>query len=257
MRQKQTWLLGVVGLACWIGACSGAGEVATDIRKPASERPDVDNAMAAKGTLAVPATEAFNLTSFRSGQTGAGRGESKVDGAGGAVCRAETARDGTAWGAFQLGYCFDNVTSRPLDAIVKVHLVASESTTGGPDDEDLIASSANDLTFFIKDTNGLVIKRESLLSSGLDKGAASLGMKHDLVFDVRFAPNCGYYLVLSGRAKVESDGPHPLAASLRVDEYTIQIEWRGVVSSDSGPDGPADDVSASVSAGSPLPVKRP
>lgn len=247
MRENLTWRFGVVGLACWLGACSGPGELATHARKPASERPDVDTATAAKGALAVPATEAFNLTSFRSGQTGTGRGESKALGAGGAVCQAATTRDGTAWGEFQLGYCFDNTTGGPLDAIVKVHLAASESATGGREDGAPNASSANTLTFFIKDTNGLVIKRESLLSSGLDKGAAAVGAKHDLVFDVRFAPNCGYYLVLSGRAEVQSDGPHPLEASLSVDEYALRIEWQGVVSTGLGPVGTAGDLSASTS----------
>jgi len=262
VRIIRTITVAVVGSSLVFGAAflpgCGGGNIGTNVRKPASERPDVDRAVTAMGTLTIPADKPFNLTafmsgqasstSFLSGQVGAARGEAEAVGNDGAMCRAEARNDGSAWGEFQLGYCFDNTTGVPLDATVKLRFTTSESTTGRQGDaetQNATISSESTLTFFIKDTNGLVIKKEELLSSSLEKGHDSIGSTHDLVFDVRFGPNRGYYLMLAGRTDVESDAPHSIATSLSVSQYLLQIEWRGttMIGDDAGDQAPAASAS--------------
>ena len=114
-RKPSLGCLGVVVAAGLLAGCGGGGNVGMRVRKPASQRPDVDLAMASKGKLVIPGGGAFNLTSFKSGQMGAARGLSEAIGNDGARCRAEARDGGSAWGEYQLGYCFDNVTDVPLD----------------------------------------------------------------------------------------------------------------------------------------------
>lgn len=248
-RAPVAWLVLVVGMALLSG-CGGEGDEGMSVKKPATERPDVDQTTAAKGALTVPAHEAFNLTSFKSGQTGAARGESQALGNDGATCRAEARDGGSAWASFQLGYCFDNTAGLPLDAAVRLRLTANESTSGqraGADAVAVMTTAESTLTFFIKDTNGVVIKKEDLLSSSLEKGPDSLGTTHDLVFDARFEPNRGYYLVLAGRTDVKADASQSVAASLSVAQCSLEVEWRGA-SAPGGAEGalsPDADTSAS------------
>jgi hypothetical protein len=188
--------------------------------------------------LTIPGDAVFNLTSFKSGQAGTARGTAEAVGANGATCLAEASDGGSAWGEFQLGYCFDNESGVALEAAVKLRLTATESASGGPEPGSpqhgssageaggATTTSTNALRFFIKDTNGLVIKEEDLLSSNLEKGPDSSGTTYDLVFDARFEPNRGYYLVLGGRTEVQAEESHRVSASLSIGQYGLQIEWR-------------------------------
>jgi hypothetical protein len=221
-----------------LAGCGGGGNVGMRVRKPASQRPDVDLAIASKGKLVIPGGGAFNLTSFKSGQMGAARGLSEAIGNDGARCRAEARDGGSAWGEYQLGYCFDNVTDVPLDATVRLRLTVTESTSTGEADEEeanSLATATGTLVFFIKDaTTGLNVRKESLLSSDLEKGAASTHTPHDLVFDARFESGHGYYLVIAGRAEVKAAAARSVACSLDVARCSLEIAWRDLTTASRG-----------------------
>lgn len=216
--------------------CGGGGGIGTDVKKPASERPDIDRAAATSGALVIPANQAFNLTSFKSGQTETARGAAEMVGNDGATCRAEARKTGSAWGEFQLGYCFDNVTDARLDATVKVRFTVKEAISAeeaGDESASAMPTATNALVFFIKDaTNGPEIKKEELLSSDIEKGAGSTNTAHDLVFDGRFEPGHGYYLVIAGRTDVRAVPSQSVACSLDVTNCSMEIAWRGITSRD-------------------------
>jgi hypothetical protein len=60
----------------------------------------------------------------------------------------------------------------------------------------------------------------------LEKGPDSSDTTYDLVFDARFEPDRGYYLVLGGRSEVQAETGHRVSASLSVEQCGLQIEWR-------------------------------
>jgi len=220
------WGMATVALA--IAGCGGGGTTA-EVKLPEAERPDIDSAAASTGGLTVPGPADFNYTSFRSGQVGAGRGESKRSGPAGAMCRAECQKGGSAWGEFQFGYTFDNKTGNALDAIVKVRLKVSESNnTGTPPGEDTAGAptATSALAFFIKDSIGAELKNANLLATTIGSGPKSSGNQQELVFDARFEPDRGYYLIVSGRCDTSAGNAESLSASVEVSDVSIEISWK-------------------------------
>ena len=201
--------------------------------------------------MKIPDTENFNYSSYRSGQTGGGRGDSKPESKNGAVCRAEAANDSSAWGEFQLGYCFDNAGEAPLDATVKLRVKVSETNEakkkeGTAEGVPPMAANAS-LTFFIKDSNGSFLKTENLLGNSLDKGPNVSGVSHDLAFDARFEPKRGYYLMMAGRSEVQAPEGQSATVTLEVKEAALEIEWRPAASA-AAPE-PAHAIAANPSEG--------
>lgn len=269
MRSVLRAAVGLLGVAavCLGAGCGGSTDVSTAIRRPAAQRPDIDAARTAAGSLAVPTGQPFNIVSFKSGQDGAARGESKAAGENGASCRAEASAGGSAWAEFQLGYCFDNVTGAPLKAAVRLRLAAAESharrpmadpAAGRPDagqsdvktsppstqprpaDAGVVRGTstvATVLKFFIKDSNGLVVRQEDLVSTDLEKGSRSVAGEHDLVFDVQFEPQRGYYLVVAGRTELTAGGSEAVESSLGVTRCSFDIAWQGAAASGAAKDG--------------------
>jgi hypothetical protein len=257
----RSFLLFALGAAL-IGGCGGGGGVDMTVHKFAPQRPDVDLAHASSGALSIPTAQPFNITSFKSGQDGAARGESKAVGANGADCRAEARDGGSAWADFQIGYCFDNVAKVPLSAAVKLRLTVTESggiqhaTVGAsdpvgaqqpkeaadagalaptttqksghlPDGSKATTTALAFLKFFIKDTNGLIVKEQSLISDEMEKGPHSGSDVRDVVFDARFEPDRGYYLVVAGRTEVQTVPGRSVQVAMNVTQCTLDIVWQG------------------------------
>lgn len=213
------------------GGCGDGGGLNMNVRKPANERPDVDQGTEVAGIRRIPADEGFNLTSFTSGQAGTARGRAESVGADGALCAAEARDGGTAWGEFQLGYCFDNKSRTPLEATVRLRLKVAAATSAlskqsspGPAASPQQAKSL--LAFFIKDTNGLVLRKETLQEADLEKGSQSATRMHDLVYDVCLEPGRGYYLVIGGRTDVEAHTDQTVSCTVSVSEATLEVTWR-------------------------------
>lgn len=231
------------GVAAALPGCSGAAVVGTDVKRTAAERPDVDRAMANAGALALPAKAPFNITSVNSAQSGAARGTAELVGQDGAKCSAEARDGGSAWGEFQLGYCFDNVTEQVLQAVVKVRLKVNGSTTSTGGEQGTAraggtpATGTSSLAFFIKDTNGVMVKKEQLYTGDLAAGAGAKGTVQDLTFDVRLEPQRGYYLVIAGRVEAQSAASQGVASSLDVTGCAMEINWQGT--KPAGAPGPA------------------
>lgn len=251
MKQQQhvdsmgssRWRTRALGMAVVLLVGCGDGDLTINVRKPAGERPDIDPALASTGKLSIPAGTPFNYSSYRSGRSGES-GTAEGDAAlypDGASCSAEARDGGSSWGEFQLGYCFDNASGVPLDAAVTLRLTSRETASGEPGTGDAASSSTSAqsvLRFFIKDTNGLVVKKEVLISGDLETGADASGATHELVFDARFEPNIGYYLVLAGRSEAKAGAGQSASTSLRATQYSINVAWNGrsTAEADASPD---------------------
>jgi hypothetical protein len=219
--------LGVV-LCAIISGC-GESDGGMMVKKPASERPDVDRAIAEKGTMILPASQAFNYTSFNSGQIGAARGEAAAVGKDGSRCAAQAGDGGSAWGEFQLGYCFDNTSGTPLDAAVKLKLRLTQTQVvkgSAVDSSGVETNGKSSLRFFIKDSVGQTLKSEDLASSALNKGPQSVTTTHDIVFDARFEPNRGYYLILTGRTDAQAAAEANASIAMDIQQAVFEIAWR-------------------------------
>lgn len=242
------WGMAALGLAIGGLAGCGGGTTTTEVKMPESDRPDIDEAAALRGTLSVPGGSDFNYSSFRSGQTGAGRGESKRSGSAGALCSAECQKNGSAWGEFQFGYTFDNKTGRALAAVVKLKLKVTEANTLKSDiapDAPRAPTATNSLVFFIKDSIGVEQKSANLLASTVVNGPSSTGNQLELVFDAKFEADRGYYLIIAGRSDVQAEGAESLSASVEISDVSLDITWKPATAAE----GEAVDAPAVAGAG--------
>ena len=123
-----------------------------NVRKPPSERPDVDTRMVSRGVLRIPSDEPFNYSEVQSSQKGErARGEALPVGRNGASCKAEVRDEGEASGEFLLGYCFDNMSGEALDAVVRLKLTVDETTShdGGSESEKGTPTATGRLSFLV------------------------------------------------------------------------------------------------------------
>lgn len=216
----------LAGLVLLTGCGGGGGD--TNVSMAANRRPDVDEARMQKGKLALPAEAAFNYTKFTSGQEGqSARGESAGISNQGARCKAEVTDQGSAWGGFQYGYCFDNATGKALNAVVSlslnVHRSASRSEAGASPQD--VGGGNCRLIFFIKDSYGLTLLEESLVTSELGKGANDATLRITPRFDVKLEPERGYYLILAGRVDAKAPASQSASMSLEATDVAIEIDW--------------------------------
>lgn len=213
-------------VVAWCAGCEGGGQ-GMNVRLSPAERVDID-AAAVAGTVRIPDETAFNLTSYKSGQEGLGaRGEAQRVDARGAVCTAQVNGTGSAWGEFQTGYCFDNTAGKPLQAVIKLSATVLESASKkvGPVAGD-DAGGQVALTFFVKDTVGLVLRQEPLATTDLSKGARTTTNRHEMVFDITCEPGRGYYIVVAGRASANARGESSSASTrLEISGVSFQVEW--------------------------------
>lgn len=221
-------------LLVYVAGCGGGSEINTSIRKSANERPDLDASQAKAGSIVIPAKTPFNLTSFTANQAWPGRGESEPIGHDGAKCLAEARDGGAAWGEFQLGYCFDNLTGRKLEAAVKMKVRVAETLSveraaAPPGGEPTTAKSQ--LTFFLKDSNGILLTQEQILVKDLSQSTGTNSTLREMAFPVTFEADRGYYLVLSGRTETQAAQGESVNATLEVTQYWLEITWQSQNSS--------------------------
>jgi hypothetical protein len=232
-------LAGVVFLT----GCGGGGG-GTTVSMAASQRPDVDQARVQQGKLALPSDAAFNYTKFTSGQEGrSARGEAEAVANNGARCRAEVSDEGSAWGGFQYGYCFDNATGKALNAVVSLSLNVDRSASrseGAASAGEAVGGNCS-LIFFIKDSYGLTLLQESLVTSALGKGAKDATLKITPQFDVKMEPERGYYLILAGRADAKAPASQAAAVSLKASDVSIEIAWTPALAGSAETQEPATD----------------
>jgi hypothetical protein len=223
-------------LVPWLMSGCGEGDGTAVVKRPAAERPDVDDSLAAKGSLLIPTAAPFNLTSFTSGQTGVARGESAAIGRDAARCSTKAEEGGSSWAEFQLGYCFDNTAGRALDASVKLKLRLNETKSHKAADEEQ-TSGKSALRFLIKDSMGQTLRSEELAVSTLMKGPQSNSTTHDIVFDARFEPERGYYLVLVGRVEAQAAPGDSAGLAMDIQNVALEIDWRLAPSARAGTAG--------------------
>ncbi len=225
-------------LSLFAGLSGGCGDQQAGIRvrMPASQRPDMDAKMVARGALLIPQDKAFNYPKFRSGQEGpSARGQAEAIGNNGALCRAEVSGEGNAWGEFLLAYCFDNLTGKTLDAVIKARLTIHRTVVHDTGDAEAVEpfNATADLSFFVEDASmGQVLKQEKLITGEVSLGPHLSTTHRDLVFDVKFEPDRGYYLFLSGRAGVNAERPgHTGSVLLEVKDVSFEIQWQAAEAS--------------------------
>lgn len=224
-------------LSLWLGLSAGCSDqtAGVSVRMPADRRPDLDAKMLTRGSLTIPGDQPFNYPKFRSGQEGdAARGAAKAIGEDGAGCSAEVEGEGVAWGEFVLAYCFDNMTDKTLDAVVRAKIIVHQSVTRKGKQDDVIGAAATkgSLIFYIEDASaGHVLKQRQLISAEPEQGPQSSTTRHDLVFDVKLEPGRGYYLVFSGRADVRAEQGQDGGLQIEVSDVSLDIHWQVAASS--------------------------
>ncbi len=204
------------------------------ISRPAAQRPDWDDQRVAKSPLRLPADEPLNVVLFKSGQEGAARGTASASERGVATAAAEANNDGSAWGEFQIGHCFDNISGRRMTAVVRVRLAAKRKVAAPPEEAQTTAQTT--LTFFVKDSNGATLHQESVAGGDSRKGPAEWSGDHEFAFDAVFAPDLGYYLFLAARADARGADGRSASASVEVSRCELTLEWGPVRSARSGDD---------------------
>ncbi|MCK6457130.1 MAG: hypothetical protein L6Q92_11445 [Phycisphaerae bacterium] len=219
-RHGSRWVLSFV----WLAGCGGATDVT--VSRPASERPDVDAAVVSRGARRMPTDEALNLVTFTSGQGGDASGKSAAASNGTASASAQSGPGGSAWGAFQVGYCFDNASSKPLRAIIRLKAELAERARVSVEHADNVAKV--DLSFIVSDSNGSVLRREPLATREARAGPYDWAGTHEMAFEEMLEPGIGYYLFASGRvdAQVGKDSSGQASASVELKRCELTIEWQ-------------------------------
>lgn len=225
MSRQIPWIvIGLAGMHLAVG-CSSSGSADVNVRVAEKDRPDWDTAAVASGRRTIPTSEPFNITKFTSGQDGAdARGSSGRFDPNGAICTAAVSGEGTAWGAFQIGYAFDNMTGRSLSVTIRLkldvnstlrHVMKSAS-------EQIDQAGTASIHFVLKDSLGVVIRQETLHTASIGSGSTEESRKYDLIFESKLEPNRGYYLVLAGRADVTSP---PKGSEVSVEVRAANVEF--------------------------------
>ncbi len=225
---RAVGLLCVLASCCVFAGCDG-GAADPSIRMVESARPDLDEAALAIGHRTIPADTSFNIAKFTSGQEGeraAGK-SGRLDKAG-ATCSAGVVGEGTAWGVFQLGYAFDNASSGPVAAKIRLKLSSATAASSKSDSKDYndVPTGNLSLDFVVKDSVGVVLRQESLYAGDLGSGAADAKRVHDLTFEVKLSPGRGFYLVLTGRSEVTCKENHQAETSLSAENVEMRIDWK-------------------------------
>lgn len=222
-------LLALPVFACLFASGCGGAEDGINSASLPEDRPDVTPERLARGRVTLPATEPFNLTAFESNQDGDGRGQSKAEGTGGATCKAASGTTGSAKASFLLGYTFDNLSGRDIDAVIKLKLAHDEAidlSPGTTPPDQTPPGGASNLAFVIKDSAGVVLKNEGLAASVADKGPAASSGSHDLSFDVRFEPGRGYYLIIAGRCEAKAGSGRGATVEVAIHDVSLDIDWK-------------------------------
>jgi hypothetical protein len=212
---KRSVSLPILLVAALFAGC-GESDSVVIVKKSPAERPDVDKAIATKGALSLPSAQPFNYVSYTSGQVGESRGESAADG-------------GSAWGEFQVGYCFDNMTGGPLNGSAHLRFKQNTKQSAKAPLEDAKGNkttSKSQLRFLIKDSVGMTLKTEQLGDYSLDKGPQTGANSIDMVFDARFESERGYYLVLLGRTDTQAVKTSGVESSIDIEGLSLEITWR-------------------------------
>jgi len=223
--------------ACLLATGCGGAEDGINSASLPEDRPDVTPERLARGRVTLPASEAFNLTAFESNQDGDGRGESKAEGPAGATCKAAGGTAGSAKASFLLGYTFDNLTGRDIDAVIKLKLTHNEAialSSGATPPDKAPPSGSSNLAFVIKDSAGVVLKNEGLAGSSADKGPAASAGSHDLSFDVRFESGKGYYLIIAGRCEAKAGSGCGATVDVSVHDVSLDIDWKPAATAATG-----------------------
>lgn len=230
LQRRLTRFVAFAGLlgTVWLCGCGGGAAGINTARLPV-DRPDVTVERLAQGGVSLPTAEPFNVTSFESGQDGDGRGESKASGPAGAVCKAESGATGVGKASFMLGYTFDNQSGRPLDVIVKLRLkhdATIELSAGETPVDKQPPGGSNTLAFVVRDSAGVVLKNEVLMTSTSDAGPRSSAGAHDLAFDVRCPEDRGYYFVIAGGCDAKNGTGRGASANMTVSDISLELDWR-------------------------------
>ncbi len=221
--------VGLMGLAAWAG-CGGGGGPDVSVRVAEKDRPDIAPDSSSTGKRSIPTDAALNVIKFTSGQEGeAARGFAGADERQGATCHAEVTGAGSAWGAFQIGYTFDNMTGKALLATfrLKTNVEGALSYASPPDGDPNVTPTGSAMaSLILKDTLGVVVRQESLYTAALSTGAKASSRGHDAVFEARLEPGRGYYFVVTGRAEATCLNGQNARIELAATNVNFEIAWR-------------------------------
>ncbi|MCK6482931.1 MAG: hypothetical protein HUU22_13760 [Phycisphaerae bacterium] len=191
-------VLTLVTLTCMTAAPIGCGgganfELPSHHARRSSAR--VDRTQLTRGGIGIPADAPFNIAHPNSSNDGGGQAAASAEPDGRASCRAAVAGAGSATAEFLLGHKFDIGSGDGLDVLIQIdaagtyrHSAAGEQTP----------EAAAELWAFVKDTNGVMLRREALFAGTGD--VAERSFQQIVQFEIKLGGDVGYYVMLVGRA---------------------------------------------------------
>ena len=195
-KRHRRWST-VTLLACLTTPLGCGGGANFELPSYHARRPParVDRAQLARGGVQIPAETPFNIAHPNSSNDGGGQAAASAEPDGRAACRAAVVGAGSATAEFLLGHKFDFGPGDGMDVLIQIeaagtyrHAAAGEQTP----------EAAAELWAFVKDTNGVMLRREALFAGTGD--VAERSFRQMAQFELRLAGDVGYYVMLVGRA---------------------------------------------------------
>ena len=207
-------------------ALSGCGGDSFEIKvaKPANERPDFSDDIAAKGPLHMPSPTPFNLVSPSLRENGICDAQCGADPSGKAAASVEASDGGSGWAEFQVGYTFDLTGKQPIAAVVEVTVDMTQVIEVSS--LDLANTAKVNVILMVKDSNGTTLHSDTLLANNSESGARSWAARPTIAFDVKFAPDFGYYVVVAARIEAASAAGQKASARLEMKQCEMTISWK-------------------------------
>jgi hypothetical protein len=228
-------VVGLMVLGC------GGGDFDIKVSRPAGEHPRLGETMPT-GPVRLPGDQPLNIVVFNSGQSGHADGQAVAESTGRASADARVEKHGEAWGEFQLGYYFKHAGAEPLDAVLRLKVdctgaVEARRAATASDESIAAVESTRDemfsksmISFFVKDTNGSTLHRESLMNLMTRDGPRDWSGSQELALETRFEPGLAYYLVVAGRVDAATGGDQAASAAVEIRRCDLVIDWRAASS---------------------------
>lgn len=214
----------LVSLAMLAG-CNSAGGYGESVRFKTHDESRADEVLGTGSRLELPSGAKFSITQAQRRSEGAGRAESEVSEEGTARCLAAVDGHGSASAGFQLGHMIFNAEDKPREVTITLDCDFEYSSTNDPTSPaapDLIG-----LKFYVKDSNRIVQRKESLIAPDGTLGAARHSGRQVSTFDVTLEPGLAYQLVLAGEVDIaDADERPPLEASITVRKCSVTVADR-------------------------------
>jgi len=216
-------ILALTLLAAPLAGCGG-DSFEIKVSKPSNERPDLSDDIASKGPIRLPTATPFNLVSPSLRENGICDAQCGADPSGKAAAAVAASDGGSGWAEFQVGYTFDLTGKQPLAAVIEVSVDLAQIIEVSSLDSANTAKVS--VILMVKDSNGTTLHSDTLLANNSESGARKWAAHPTIAFDVKFAPDFGYYVVVAARIEAVAAAGQKASASLEMKQCEMTISWK-------------------------------